>query len=181
MRAMQEISPMIKAIQEKHKKDPSKAQMEIMGLYRDRKVNPFSGCLPVLIQMPFLIGMFDLLKSTYELRGVTFIPGWINDLSAPDAIYTWKTPLFLIGNQLHILPIILGATMWVQQTLSANLPADPRTWTEQQRQQRAIGNIMTVVMAIMFYQFPSGLNIYWISSMILGIGQQWWSGTQKKT
>ena len=82
MRAMQEISPLVKAIQEKYRKDPQKAQMEIMALYREKKVNPFSGCLPLLIQMPFLIGMFDLLRSSFELRGTPFIPGWIDNLAA---------------------------------------------------------------------------------------------------
>jgi YidC/Oxa1 family membrane protein insertase len=175
MKGMQEIAPLVKAIQEKYKKDPKKAQMEIMVLYRERKVNPFSGCLPLLIQMPFLIGMFDLLKTSFELRGASFIPGWITDLSALDVAYDWKYNLFLIGHQLHILPIILGGTMWLQQYMSSNLPKDPKEWNEQQRQQRMMGTVMTVVMTVMFYQFPSGLNIYWISSMLLGILQQWWT------
>jgi YidC/Oxa1 family membrane protein insertase len=175
MRAMQEIAPLVRAIQEKHKKDPTKAQMEIMGLYRERKVNPFSGCLPLLIQMPFLIGMFDLLRSTYELRGAVFIPGWINDLSAPDVLFSWGFHIPLLGSNFHLLPIVLGVIMWIQQKMSTNLPKDPRDWTDQQRQQHFMANIMALVMTVMFYQFPSGLNIYWISSMALGILQQWWT------
>jgi YidC/Oxa1 family membrane protein insertase len=178
MRSMQEIAPLVKAIQDKYKKDPTKAQMEIMALYREKKVNPFSGCLPLLIQMPFLIGMFDLLRSSFELRGTPFIPGWIDNLSAPDVLFDWKFHIPLLGSQLHILPFVLGATMWWQQNLSSTLPKDPREWSDQQRQQRAMGNIMTVVMTILFYQFPAGLNIYWISSMLLGIGQQWWTNRQ---
>lgn len=178
MRAMQEIGPKVKAIQEKYRKDPQRAQKEVMALYREKKVNPFSGCLPMLIQMPFLIGMFDLLRSSFELRGTPFIPGWINDLAAPDVLLEWSYHIPLIGNQLHVLPFILGGTMWLQQKLSSNLPKDPKEWTEQQRQQRAMGTIMTVVMTVLFYQFPAGLNIYWISSMVLGIFQQWW--TNKK-
>jgi len=175
MRAMQEIAPLMKAIQEKHKKDPVRAQMEIMALYKEKKVNPFSGCLPLLIQMPFLIGMFDLLKSTFELRGASFIPGWINDLSAPDILFEWSFHIPFIGDEFHLLPFILGGTMWLQQHLSSTLPKDPNEWTDQQRQQKAMGTLMTVVMTIMFYHFPSGLNIYWISSMLLGILQQWWT------
>lgn len=178
MRSMQEIAPLVKALQEKYKKDPTKAQMEVMALYREKGVNPFSGCLPLLIQMPFLIGMFDLLRSSFELRGTPFIPGWIDDLSAPDVIFDWKYPLPILGSQLHLLPFVLGATMWWQQSLSSTLPKDPREWTDQQRQQRAMGNIMTVVMTVLFYQFPAGLNIYWISSMLLGIAQQWWTNRQ---
>ncbi|MFC2049525.1 membrane protein insertase YidC, partial [Chlamydiota bacterium] len=108
MRRMQQLSPEIQAIQARHKKDPKKAQIEIMALYREKKVNPFTGCIPILIQIPFLIAMFDLLKSSFQLRGASFIPGWIDDLTAPDVLFSWNTPIFFIGNQFHLLPILLG-------------------------------------------------------------------------
>lgn len=177
MAKMQSIAPEVTALQEKYKKDPKKLQVEIMNLYRSRGVNPMSGCVPLLIQMPFLIGMFDLLKSTFELRGASFIPGWIDDLASPDVLFSWNYPIFFIGNQFHLLPIILGLVMFIQQRMSTTLPKDPSLWTEQQRQQRTMGTMMTAVFSVMFYHFPSGLNIYWLSSMILGILQQWW--TQK--
>lgn len=173
MRRMQQLSPQIQAIQQKYKKDPKKSQMEIMNLYREKKVNPFMGCLPILIQIPFLIGMFDLLKSSFQLRGAVFIPGWIDDLTAPDVLFQWQRPIFFIGNQFHLLPILLGIVMFFQQRLSSTAPKDPSQMTDQQRQQRAMGTIMTVVFTVMFYHFPSGLNLYWLSSMILGMGQQW--------
>lgn len=175
MKGMQEISPQVKHIQEKYKKDPQRAQMEILALYRSKGVNPISGCLPLILQLPFLIGMFDLLKTTFELRGVPFIPGWIDNLTSPDVLFSWSYSLPLIGNQFHLLPVILGGIMYVQQNVMSTMPKDPSQWTDQQRQQRAMGNIMTVVMTVMFYNFPSGLNIYWISSMLLGILQQWWT------
>ena len=178
---MQQIAPEVTAIQEKYKKDPKKVQLEIMNLYRSRGVNPMSGCLPLLIQMPFLIGMFDLLKSTFELRGASFIPGWIDNLAAPDVLFSWTTPIFFIGNQFHLLPILLGIVMFFQQRMMSTLPKDPNLWTDQQRQQRAMGSMMTVVFAVMFYNFPSGLNIYWLSSMLLGIVQQWWTQRNLKT
>jgi YidC/Oxa1 family membrane protein insertase len=180
MLRMQQIAPEVTAIQEKNKKDPKKAQLEIMALYREKGVNPISGCFPLLIQMPFLIGMFDLLKSTFELRGASFIPGWIDDLAAPDVLFSWNTPIFFIGNQFHLLPILLGAVMFIQQRYMSTAPQDPSQMTEQQRQQRAMGLIMTVVFTIMFYNFPSGLNIYWLSSMLLGMLQQWWTTRQMK-
>ncbi|MEI8364994.1 MAG: membrane protein insertase YidC [Parachlamydiaceae bacterium] len=170
---MQQIAPEVTAIQERHKKDPKKAQLEIMNLYRERGVNPVSGCFPLLIQMPFLIGMFDLLKSTFELRGASFIPGWIDNLTAPDVIFSWSMPIPWIGNQLHLLPVLLGIVMFVQQRFMSTAPKDPSQWTDQQRQQRFMGNIMAVVFTVMFYSFPSGLNIYWLSSMVLGIVQQY--------
>lgn len=172
---MQQIAPEVTAIQEKYKKDPKKAQLEIMNLYRERGVNPVSGCFPLLIQMPFLIGMFDLLKSTFELRGASFIPGWIDNLTAPDVLFTWNYPLPLIGNEFHLLPILLGIVMFLQQRFMSTAPKDPALMTDQQRQQRFMGNIMAIVFTVMFYNFPSGLNIYWLSSMLLGILQQWWT------
>ena len=177
---MQQIAPEISAIQEKYKKDPKKAQLEIMTLYRERGVNPISGCFPLLIQMPFLIGMFDLLKSTFELRGASFIPGWIDDLTAPDVLFSWNMPIFFIGNQFHLLPLLLGGVMFLQQKLMSTAPKDPSLLTDQQRQQRAMGTMMSVVFTVMFYNFPSGLNIYWLSSMLLGMIQQWWTGKQLK-
>lgn len=170
---MQQITPEVTAIQERNKKDPKKAQLEIMNLYRERGVNPVSGCFPLLIQMPFLIGMFDLLKSTFELRGASFIPGWIDDLTAPDVLFSWTYPLPLIGNQFHLLPILLGLVMFLQQRLMSTMPKDPALLTEQQRQQKFMGNIMAIVFTVMFYSFPSGLNIYWLSSMLLGMLQQY--------
>ena len=115
MLKMQQIGPMVSAIQEKYKKDPKKMQTEVMNLYREQKVNPMSGCVPMLIQMPFLIGMFDLLKSTFELRGASFIPGWIDNLTAPDVLFSWNTPIPFIGTQFHLLPILLGVVMYFQQ------------------------------------------------------------------
>lgn len=180
MLRMQQIAPEVKEIQEKYKKDPKKAQLEIMNLYRERGVNPVSGCLPLLIQMPFLIGMFDLLKSTFELRGASFIPGWIDNLTSPDVLFSWKTPIFLIGNQFHLLPILLGIVMFVQQRYMSAGPKDPSMMTEQERQQRSMSTVMAIVFTVMFYNFPSGLNIYWLSSMLVGMLQQWWMTKRMK-
>jgi YidC/Oxa1 family membrane protein insertase len=177
---MQRIAPQVTAIQEKNKKDPKKAQLEIMNLYRESGVNPVSGCFPLLIQMPFLVGMFDLLKSTFELRGASFIPGWIDNLTSPDVLFSWNFPIFFIGTQFHLLPILLGLVMFLQQRYMSTTPKDPALMTDQQRQQRFMGNIMSVVFTVMFYNFPSGLNIYWLSSMLLGILQQYWTTKRLK-
>lgn len=180
MSRMQQIAPELSAIQERYKKDPKKLQLEIANLYREKGINPFSGCLPLLIQMPFLIGMFDLLKSVFELRGAVFIPGWIDDLSAPDVLFRWSQPIFFIGNEFHLLPVILGLAMFLQQRLSSTLPKDPKMLTEQQKQQKVMGNMMTIVFTVMFYNMPSGLNIYWLFSILLGILQQWITNKQMK-
>lgn len=171
--AMKEIAPEVTAIQERYQKDPKKAQLALVALYRERGINPLSGCFPMLIQLPFLIGMFDLLKSTFELRGASFIPGWIDNLAAPDVLFTWTTPIFFFGNAFHLLPVLLGVVMFIQAQLMSPLPKDSKLWTDQQRQQRAMGNIMTVVFTVAFYHFPAGLNLYWLSSTVFGILQQW--------
>ena len=117
--------------------------------------------------------MFDLLKSTFELRGASFIPGWIDNLTAPDVLFSWNFPIIFFGTDFHLLPFLLGAVMRAQQRFSASIPKDKRLMTDQQKQQKMMGNIMTIVFTVMFYHFPSGLNIYWLSSMALGILQQW--------
>jgi len=171
---MQEIAPRVKVIQEKYKKDPKKAQMETMNLYRESGINPLTGCFPVVLQMPFLIGMFYLLKSSFPLRGASFIPGWIDDLSTPDVLFTWGQPIWFIGNEFHLLPILMGLTMYFQQKITSKLPKDPSKYTDAQKQQKMMGNMMAVLFTVMFYNFPSGLNIYFMLSTLLGIAQQAW-------
>ena len=177
---MQEIAPKVKAVQERYKKDPRKAQMEVMSLYKQSGVNPFTGCLPMLLQMPFLIGMFYLLKSSFPLRGAPFIPGWIDDLAAPDILFTWGQPIWFIGNELHLLPILMGVSMYLQQRLTSKIPKDPSQITDTQKQQKMMGNMMSVLFTVMFYNFPSGLNIYFMFSTLLGVLQQWWMTRKNK-
>lgn len=177
---MQQVAPQVTALQEKYKKDPKKAQMEVLALYREKGVNPMTGCLPVLIQIPFLIGMFDLLKSAFDLRGASFIPGWIPNLTAPDVVFSWGFPIWFIGTSFHLLPVLLGLSMFLQQRMSSQAPKDPKLMTDSQKQQKMMGNIMTLVFTVMFYSFPSGLNIYWLSSTLLSVLQQWITSKQLK-
>jgi YidC/Oxa1 family membrane protein insertase len=170
---MQDLSAKTKLLQERYKKDQNVYKQELLKLYREEKVNPLSGCLPVLIQLPFLIGFFDLLKTTFELRGASFIPGWIDNLAAPDTLFSWSYPLFIVGNQFHLLPIALGAVMYFQQKFTMKLPADPNNLSDQEKQQRMMGYLMPVLFVFIFYKMPSGLNIYFFVSTALGILQQW--------
>ena len=147
------LAPKLKNLQEKYKKDPKKMQMETAALYKQHGVNPLGGCLPSLIQMPFLIGMWDLLRSTFQLRGASFIPGWINNLAEPDILFSWNYPLWFIGTSFHLLPFLLAGIMLIQQKLSSTLPKDKSLWTEQQVQQQFMGNLMTIVFVIFFYNF----------------------------
>ncbi len=168
----QKLQPKIKEIQEKYKKDPKRSQMEVMALYKKEGANPFMGCFPMLIQLPFILGLLEVLKSSFALRGAPFIPGWIDNLTAPDVLFSWSYPIPFIGTQFHLLPVLLGVIMYFQQKLMSPSAASSAT-TDQAKQQKSMGNIMTVVFTVLFYNFPSGLNIYWICSMLLGILQQW--------
>ena len=170
---MQEVAPKAQAIREKYKKDPQKANIEVMNLYRKEGGNPMSGCLPMIIQMPFLIGMFDLLKSTFPLRGATFIPGWINDLSAPDVLFSWNYPIPFIGTDFHLLPFILGGITLYQQIYATKVQKKRGTkLSDEQKQMQNAGKFTTVIITVLFYHFPSGLNIYWAFSTLLQILQQ---------
>ena len=154
MRKMQEIQPEMKAIQERyaHLKatDPDKQKMnqEVMALYRERGVNPVSGCLPMVLTMPILFAFYRLLSMAIELRGAPFVL-WITDLSVHDPLY--------------VTPIIMGASMVIQQRLTPS-QADPM--------QQRIMMFMPVMFTFMFLWAPSGLVIYWLTSNLLGIGQQ---------
>ena len=154
MRKMQEIQPEMKAIQDRyaHLKatDPDKQKMnqEVMALYRDRGVNPVSGCLPMLLTMPILFAFYRLLSMSIEMRDAPFVL-WITDLSLHDPFY--------------VTPIIMGVSMVVQQRLTPS-QADPM--------QQRIMMFMPVMFTFMFLWAPSGLVIYWLTSNLLGIGQQ---------
>lgn len=175
---LQELSPKMKKIQDKYKKDPKRQQLEMMQLYKQNKANPLGGCLPLIIQMPFLIGMFDLLKSTFSLRGASFIPGWIDNLTAPDVLFSWSYPIPFIGTSFHLLPIMLGVVMFFQQKLMS--AKNKGEMTDQQKQQQKMGSIMTIAFTVLFYKFPSGLNIYWFSSMLLQTLQQWYASKRSQ-
>lgn len=155
MRKMQEIQPEVKAIQERYAKlkatDPAKQKMnqELMTLYRERGVNPASGCVPMLLTLPVLFAFYALLSVAIELRGAPFVL-WIHDLSAHDPLY--------------VTPILMGITMVVQQRMTP-MSGDPM--------QQKMMMFMPVVFTGMFLWAPSGLVIYWFVSNLWGIGQQY--------
>ncbi len=165
MKKMQALAPKQKAIQEHYKKEPAKAQKEIMALYRRNKVNPAMGCLPMLIQIPIFIAMFRLLPEAIELHGAPFI-GWITDLSAPDKLMALPfTVPFLGWNSLNILPILMAASqVWYQKLM----PQQPGAMPEQQM----IMNFMPVFFGFICYNMPSGLTLYWTLQNLFSIIQQ---------
>ena len=170
----QSLEPELKFLKQKYKNDPRQYQLKTMELYKTHGINPLAGCLPVItglvIQLPFFIGMLDLLKTHFQLRGASFIPGWITDLAAPDVLFSWSLPLPFIGTQFHLLPFLVAAVMFFQPRIPYWLKnTDINTLSEQQRQSMTMMSWMGIAMAVFLYHFPSGLNIYWFFSTLFGI------------
>ena len=168
MAKMKAVQPEMMRLKELHKEDKVKLQQEMMALYRKEKINPASGCLPVLIQIPFFFAIYKMLFISLEMRHQPFF-GWIKDLSDKDptsifnlfGLIPWDPPSFLI---IGIWPILMGASMWVQQKLNP-APADPI--------QAKIFAFFPLFLTIILASFPSGLVVYWTINNILTIAQQW--------
>ena len=158
MKRMQALQPELKKLREKYKKDPKKLQEKQMLLYRENKVNPLAGCLPMVIQIPVFIGLFTVLRSAVELRYARFL--WIADLSEPEGLLAGVIPFPASG--LNILPLIMTATMVLQQKLTPSA-GDP--------QQQKMMAFMPIMMLFIFYNMPSGLVLYWSVSQALSIVQ----------
>ena len=161
--AMQTIQPEISALREKHKSNPQKLNQATMQLYKEKGVNPLGGCLPMLLQMPLLLALFQVFRTTIELRAEPFI-WWIKDLSAPDTIIHLPFTVPIYGNQISILPVLMVISMFIQQRMMA-----PGV---QQPQQKTMQYFMTGFFFLMFNSFPSGLNLYYTLFNILTILQQ---------
>lgn len=156
-RHMQEIQPLITALKEKYKSDPQKQQQEMMALYKEHKINPMGGCLPMLIQIPVFFALFVVLRGAIELRFSSFL--WISDLSTPENLFADVLPIGL-----NILPLFMGVTMWLQQKMTPT--SDP--------QQQKMMMMMPVLFTFMFYSFPSGLSLYWSTNQVMMIVQLAW-------
>lgn len=150
---MQELQPKIAALREKYKNDSQRLSRETMKLYKEEGVNPLGGCLPMLLQMPVFFALYNLFGRTIELRQAPFAL-WITDLSVPDE-------LRLAGFGVHVLPVLMGASMWLQQKMTMK---DPK--------QAMLVYLMPVVMVFIFWQMSSGLVLYWTVFNVLTIGQQ---------
>ena len=149
MAKMKAINPRIMEMRERLKDNPQQMQVEMMKIYRDEKVNPMGGCLPIAIQIPVFIALYWVLLSTVEIRNAPWV-GWIHDLSAPD-------PYF-------ILPLVMTLTTLLQTALNP-APPDPM--------QAKLMWIMPLAFSVMFFFFPAGLVLYWITNNVLSIAQQW--------
>ncbi|MGF1484945.1 MAG: membrane protein insertase YidC [Opitutales bacterium] len=160
---MQKIAGPMKELREKYKDNPQKMQKETMRLFKEHKVNPAAGCLPLLVQMPIFLGLFFMLRTASELRYSGFL--WIDDLSAQDA-------LFMLGDfPFNLLPLLMAGSMFVQMRMTPSPSAD--------NMQRTILQFMPLVLLVFLYSFASGLVLYWTVSNLLGIFQQWLTNRSK--
>ncbi|MDD4899663.1 MAG: membrane protein insertase YidC [Candidatus Omnitrophica bacterium] len=160
MKEMQALQPKVEALRITHKDNPQKLNKEILELYREHKVNPLGGCLPLLLQMPVFFALYQVMIRCVALKGAKFL--WIKDLSEPDKLFLLPTNLPVLGNEFNLLPLLMAALMFVQQ--KASLVSSGSTSEEQQK-------IMMIVMPIMFgvifYRMPSGLVLYWFVNSLL--------------
>jgi len=168
MQKMQELHPQMEKLKKEYKDNPQKLNKEIMELYKKYKINPLSGCLPMLLQMPVFFALYQALMKSIELRGTKFL--WIKDLSSPDAI-RMPFELPVIGATIHLLPLIMVAAMVFQQKLSTKTMGAAIT-EEQKQQQKMMLVMMPIMFGLIFYNMPSGLVIYWIVNTILTIVEQ---------
>jgi YidC/Oxa1 family membrane protein insertase len=155
MRAMQKLQPEMERIKEKYKNDAAALNTATMALYKENKVNPASGCLPMVLQMPLFFALYQVLFNAIELRRAPFV-AWMQDLSAPDLLFT------VAGFPIRLLPLLMAGSGLLQQMVT---PTDPS--------QRPTMMMMNVVMLVFFYNLPSGLVLYWTVMNLLTALQQW--------
>ena len=167
MGKMKALAPRITDLRERYKDKPQLMQQEMMRIYREEKVNPLGGCLPILAQMPFFIALYWVLLSSVEMRNAPWI-GWIRDLAAPDTLFGVLPP-WLGAVPVGLLPILMTASSLFQVWLQP-APADPM--------QAKMMWMMPVMFGVMFFYFPAGLVLYWLTNNILSIAQQWWINRQ---
>ena len=167
--AMQAIQPEINNLREKYKKNPTKLNQATMELYKKKGVNPLGACFPMLLQMPLLISLFTVFRSTIELRGEPFI-FWITDLSAPDVIFYLPFKIPIYGDYVCALPIMMALSMYAQQKMMS-VSGGP-----QQEQQKMMQYFMMGFFFLLFNSFPSGLNLYYTLFNVLTIAQQKFTG-----
>ena len=161
MKKMQDLAPIINKLKEKYKDDKVRMNQEMMNLYKTYNINPMSGCLPMILQIPVFIALYKGLLVAIELRHSPFFL-WINDLSAPE--HLWDIAVAGYTIPIRLLPLLMGISMFFQQRLSPSAGMDPT--------QQKMMMFLPLIFTFMFWGFPTGLTIYWLMNNLLSIGQQ---------
>jgi len=166
MRKMQELQPKIEELKAKYKNDTNEMNKKVMELYKEERVNPFSGCLPMVLQIPIFFALYQALIRALELKGGTFL--WIKDLSEPDKLFSFAKPIPVIGSDINILPILMMIMMFFQQKMSMSSAAN----TSSAEQQKIMMIMFPILFGVIFYNMPAGLVLYWfINSMLMFVFQ----------
>jgi YidC/Oxa1 family membrane protein insertase len=175
MARMATLNPKIQEIRTRLKDKPERMNQEMAELYKKEKVNPLSGCLPLLLQIPIFFALYTLLNTQFELRGAMFIPGWIPDLSVAESVYELPTPIFGFLTDIRLLPLIMLGT----QLLSSKIMQPPSA-DASASQMKLMNYAMPVVFLFMLYNMPSGLTLYWTVQNLLSVVQQVYINWTKK-
>ena len=191
MREMQKIQPLMKEVQGKYKNDKEKLNQELMKLYKEHKVNPMSGCMPLIIQMPILILLFQVLRkfeyldSAGKIVGgflwiprqvqiiVEGVPKIVAGLAAPDQLIQLPGSGIFGIQYLGILPFLVAGSMYIQQKMTSTDGTTGKDGGSAQQTQKMMTIMMPLMIGFMSFSLPSGLTLYWFTSTLLGIGQQY--------
>jgi YidC/Oxa1 family membrane protein insertase len=168
---MQTLQPKMNELREKYKNNPQKLNQEMAAMYKKEGVSPLGGCLPMLLQFPILIAFYSLLNTHFALRGAVFIPGWINDLSAPETVVSF-TPIKILSFEfgaIRALPFIMLVTTFLSSKLMQSPGADASG-----RNMKMMTYMMPIMFFFILYNMPSGLLLYWTMQNIFTVAQQWY-------
>jgi YidC/Oxa1 family membrane protein insertase len=175
MSKFSKLAPKAEEIKKKYANSKPEMNKQLMALYKEQGATPIMGLLPMMVQMPVWIALYSAIYASVDLRGAAFLPFWITDLSAPDAVLrfmTFNIPLFGKVNSLNLLPILMALAFYMQQKL---MPAQAQgaATPEAAQQQKIMSLMMTVLFPLMLYRAPSGLNLYIMSSTFAGVIEQY--------
>lgn len=167
MREMQNLQPVMAELKKRYADDQQEMNRQLMKIYKDRGVNPLGGCMPMVVQMPIFFALYAVLRSSIELRNAPFML-WIDNLAAPDVLFTMPFSLPVLGTHFSLLPLLMGAAMlWQSKMGSAAAMSGPAA-----QQQAIMKWAMPIVFVFIFYKMPSGLVLYWLVNTVLSVWQQ---------
>lgn len=175
MMKMQKFGPEMEKLKKKYADDKNTLNKEMMKFYKEHGASPFLGCLPMFLQMPIWIALWTSINASVDLRHAAFLPVWITDLSAPDALLSWGKALPMIGTSLNLLPILMAVPMFLQTKLNPQMAgggATTATTPEQQQMQKMMKYMFPLMMPVILYNAPSGVSLYILTSTVAGIVEQ---------